>query len=52
MDIDINIYDERGSEDMNVYFPGQMKDIYLKVILINEEKCGIGYQMLQALHQS
>ena len=46
MNSDVNGYDTRGTDSMNVYLPKLKKDIFKNIFCINEVKCGIVFQML------
>ena len=46
MNFDVNGYDPRDTDSMNVYLPKLKKDIYKNSFCIKEAKCGIVFQML------
>ena len=46
MNFDVNGYDTRGTDSMNVYLPKLKKDIYKNSFCIKEVKCGIVFQVL------
>ena len=46
MNFDVNGYDTRGTDSMNVYLPKLKKHVFKNSFFIKEVKCGIVFQML------
>ena len=46
MNFDVNGYDTRGTDGMNVYLPKLKKHVFKNSFCIKEVKCGIVFQML------